>query len=526
MDPENQQRKEGYRRTPGTANEEQHLEGKEKTSNIDTSTCFPTDETPTPTKILKMADMELFHDLKENPFDVHFRKATEAVKRGADSLSATMTATEIGIQGTVCHSQSIEDTLNTPNIFFSGETTPQPLNSKKAIKSRPVILKVHSSIGNPNIPVASVQPFLSNYKPIAPSPTLLTPSSSSADNALLLLKLPSGETIKLSNLPFEIARANTHLQPHQDVRLRLKNSLSTSMKRNMAETETDMSKIHEDSFNSDPSAENTESSDSADRTELKERNRMSAQRSRQKKRQQIEALARSCKDFQKENSSLKSENKSMKDEIAVLKLELQQKEVSAIRKVYSPCMEKSTETTVSDNNLRPTGLLSQNVILKNPERQLLPHDQIQRGSDFVAVIPSPPQTFPEDLRVNTKYRERREQILTQMHPVSEFTLQPRSGGIILESQRYMPSQEFPPNNNTIQLKAFNVGGSRSSTVNTSTLQKTSKKISHRRSEGIGTKDKKVLGARRLKDKLEAMKQKLAEDEQFNLTLNSYQKTMI
>jgi hypothetical protein len=46
---------------------------------------FPIDDTPTPTKILRMAD-ELFPsfgaDLKENPFDAHFRKATEAVKSG------------------------------------------------------------------------------------------------------------------------------------------------------------------------------------------------------------------------------------------------------------------------------------------------------------------------------------------------------------------------------------------------------------------------------------------------------------
>ena len=44
---------------------------------------FPVDETPTPTKILKMADeVGLFHDLRENPFDAHFRKAAEAVKLG------------------------------------------------------------------------------------------------------------------------------------------------------------------------------------------------------------------------------------------------------------------------------------------------------------------------------------------------------------------------------------------------------------------------------------------------------------
>ena len=67
---------------------------KEKTPAID---AFPTDETPTPTKILRMADMDpFFQDLKENPFDVHFRKATEAVKRGADILAASLPAGSAG----------------------------------------------------------------------------------------------------------------------------------------------------------------------------------------------------------------------------------------------------------------------------------------------------------------------------------------------------------------------------------------------------------------------------------------------
>ena len=39
------------------------------------------------------------------------------------------------------------------------------------------------------------------FKPIAPSPLTLSPSSSPSSSALLLLKFPSGETVKLSNLP-------------------------------------------------------------------------------------------------------------------------------------------------------------------------------------------------------------------------------------------------------------------------------------------------------------------------------------
>ncbi len=46
---------------------------------------FPVDETPTPTRILKLAmASDLFPDIqdpKENPFDVDFRKAAEAAAK-------------------------------------------------------------------------------------------------------------------------------------------------------------------------------------------------------------------------------------------------------------------------------------------------------------------------------------------------------------------------------------------------------------------------------------------------------------
>ena len=52
-----------------------------KMINIDS---FPVDDTPTPTKILRMANdlFPDFQDPRENPFDAHFRKAAEAVKSG------------------------------------------------------------------------------------------------------------------------------------------------------------------------------------------------------------------------------------------------------------------------------------------------------------------------------------------------------------------------------------------------------------------------------------------------------------
>lgn len=55
-----------------------------KMTLITTDTSFPVDDTPTPTKILRMANdlFPDFQDPKENPFDIHFRKAAEAVKSG------------------------------------------------------------------------------------------------------------------------------------------------------------------------------------------------------------------------------------------------------------------------------------------------------------------------------------------------------------------------------------------------------------------------------------------------------------
>ena len=74
---------------PGPHLEEEDGDKKVKIPPSVMSDTFPADETPTPTRILKMADMDLFGELKdsgqysgkENPFDAHFRKAAEAVQQ-------------------------------------------------------------------------------------------------------------------------------------------------------------------------------------------------------------------------------------------------------------------------------------------------------------------------------------------------------------------------------------------------------------------------------------------------------------
>ena len=94
--------------------------GDEKDDPKESMDVFPVDETPTPTRILKLAN-DLFPDIqdpsKENPFDAHFRKAAEAVNQG--SLTAGVSSST-----EVC----TDDSLNTPSIFPSSAlNTPTPI---------------------------------------------------------------------------------------------------------------------------------------------------------------------------------------------------------------------------------------------------------------------------------------------------------------------------------------------------------------------------------------------------------------
>jgi len=193
---------------------------------------FPTDETPTPTRILKMADMDLFGELKdssgqysgkENPFDAHFRKAAEAVKQGADSLSAAVTATE--------HVET-EESLNTPQIYCTEPSSQAPTQPS----SCSTVSTTATSLSPAQPVILKVQPNnIKTFKPIAPSPLTLPPSSSSSSSsALLLLKFPSGETVKLSNLPLAPPQPQPppmpQIQPsiHMETKTRLKQTLNVA----------------------------------------------------------------------------------------------------------------------------------------------------------------------------------------------------------------------------------------------------------------------------------------------------------
>ena len=99
------------------------------------------------------------------------------------------------------------------------------------------------------LPMAYVPP-VKTYKPIAPSPLPLAPSSPSS-SALLLLKFPTGETVKLSNLPLGLTAAPLGLttapppplQP--DTRHRLRNSLNLGVRHRQEQVGVDTQNIIE-----------------------------------------------------------------------------------------------------------------------------------------------------------------------------------------------------------------------------------------------------------------------------------------
>ena len=125
------------------------------------------------------------------------------------------------------------------------------------------------------------------------------PAAAGPDNAMLLLKFPGGETIKLSNLPFVKADEGSTAPPavQQETKLKLKRVLSGGAGPSGVVC------------SSRPPPGQPEDEAEEGRSELKERNRMSAQRSRLKKRQQLDRMADTCSALQRHNSALTAENK-------------------------------------------------------------------------------------------------------------------------------------------------------------------------------------------------------------------------
>ena len=440
---------------------------KEKTPAIDS---FPADETPTPTKILRMADMDpFFQDLKENPFDLHFRKATEAVRRGTDILAASLPAS------------SESESLNTPQIYEA--------SSPSVVTSRPVILRSnsHNRIAASGLPVASVQPVAKQFKPIAPLPA---GGPAGGDNALLLLKFPGGETVKLSNLPFVKCDSSSSSPPsaqvNQETKLKLKRVLNSNPR---LETVTQPPPA---SVSSISPASGSASDNNKD--DLKERNRMSAQRSRVKKRQHIETLLETCSLSQNENQTLRAENKLLLEENDKLRRLL------AEHLDCSLTLSRGTRDLLAqelDLVVTPPDTRTHNI-----QTQTSVTEARVPGRVEFKEFPPPPQTHPEDLRVDTRIKSDL-RVDTRIKDDSQTQIKTQSKIVKPERLRAAPQA----------LVAAPVSGGKgkagaSGSVK-ATLAKHCRKVGTQRS--IKASNKGVV-ARRLKDKLQILKQKLAEDE--------------
>ena len=422
---------------------------KEKTPAIET---FPADETPTPTKILRMADMDpFFSDLKENPFDLHFRKATEAVKRGADIAMASLPTSE-------------SESLNTPQIYVSEASSPNVL------ASRPVILRSnsHNRIAASTLPVASVQPVSKQFKAIAPNPGAGTGS----DNALLLLKFPGGETLKLTNLPFvkcDSTQSPSSAPMNQETKLKLKRVLNSNPR---LESGTSV-------INPSPSLSSSVSPPSSHVSDdLKERNRMSAQRSRVKKRQHIETLLESFTHSQNENQKLSDDNKMLVEDN------------ERLRRLLAEHLDCSVTLRAGTRELLALEL---DISLPAPDSRT---HNIQTQTSVIETreefpeFPPPPQTHPEDLRVDTRIKNDSSKTANRECPQPPAPVQAPASGKARPVSGEKGKPRLPSD-----VKA--------------TLAKHCRKVGNQRS--IKAKNKGVV-ARRLKDKLKILKEKLAEDE--------------
>ena len=272
---------------------------------------------------------------------------------------------------------------------------------------------------------------------------------------MLLLKFPGGDTIKLSNLPFvkcDTSAAAAMTPPvTQETRLRLQKVLGSSTARpNLSSTSTSSSSS---ALSSTPSAESPAPADTdTSKDELKERNRMSAQRSRTKKRQQLETVMETCDKTLRENEELRAENKLLAEENARL------------RRLLGAQLDPRPQLQLSSATAGTQTVATRHGGEQAPFRYPAP-----------APATSPPQTHPEDLRVGGRHTPP-----PPPPPVLEVaaSVAPSSSG----RGRSRVKQ-------TLALHCHKVETQR-------TLKQTNK--------GVVT--------RRLKDKLQILKQKLAEDE--------------
>jgi len=137
------------------------------------------DKTPTPTRLLKAVD-EIGLQLdsakstassSNNPFDEHFRKALSSSKK-VDDLSESEEKKE-----------TVDDMLNTPLILQDIQSAPPSANVIPLPDRTSAVTSTRTT---------------RKFKPIVPMTQSLANSTTGSSAAQLLLKMPSGSTIQLS----------------------------------------------------------------------------------------------------------------------------------------------------------------------------------------------------------------------------------------------------------------------------------------------------------------------------------------
>lgn len=247
------------------------------------------DKTPTPTRLLKAVD-EIGLQLdsakstassSNNPFDEHFRKALSSSKK-VDDLSESEEKKE-----------TVDDMLNTPLILQDIQSAP-PSATVIPLPDRASAVTLSRTTRK--------------FKPIVPMTQSLANSSTSSSTAQLLLKMPSGSTIQLSQIPFIKERTMTPTI--------VTDRVASTSSRKMQKQEGKTKAISE-----------------SDKVDLKARNRAAASRSRNKKKKVTEGFQRQIQILIERNKQLVQENLVLKKEVVQLKNQISVNKTTAARPV-------------------------------------------------------------------------------------------------------------------------------------------------------------------------------------------------
>ena len=143
----------------------------------------------------------------------------------------------------------------------------------------------------------------------------MSPNTNENSSAQLLIRMPTGKTIKLSKIPFY---SQGFEGPIPDDNLAI---VEKKVKPPKSDVTSQNNKVLV------PEINNAHNSDDL---RLKERNRAAALRSRLKRKNKTEEMTLQMEEMLKQNKSLQSENQILKKEVVRLKEKLKQSQASSV----------------------------------------------------------------------------------------------------------------------------------------------------------------------------------------------------